>query len=181
MRSIETSRCTHLARKMYLDTPDGRQLFEDLLNESKPNLVFIDSLNKIIRKSISDDDAVRPVMTYLSNLCTERNLTLVILHHDRKRQVGQKTTELDDVYGSRFLTSECDFVMTLSKTEDRNQFELHYVKSRYGNPVAPKIIERYNGLNYQVVNEVAVVRPDSAGEPSFGDPGEPPSALFVDQ
>src|SRR5947209_10054065 len=173
-------------REMFMDTPEGRQLFEDLLRQIKPRVVFIDSLNKIVKKSISDDDAMRVLMTYLQAIIQEYNLCIIVLHHDRKRQQGQSTTELDDVYGSRFLTSEADFVMTLAKTSERNVLELHYPKSRFGNTPAPVTLRRTNKLDYVIVEETKVgvkhanLRDEPPGESSPDDSEEPTSDLFIE-
>ncbi len=172
-------------REMFLDTPEGKQFFEDTLRNINPKVVFIDSLNKIIRQSIANDDAMRQLMTYLAQIIQDYNFSLIILHHDRKRQQGQSTTELDDVYGSRFLTSEADFVMTLAKTNEHNILEIHYPKSRFGEQPIPKRLQRTDKLDYVVVEEQKVgvkshadSHDESAGESSPGDTNEPPSKLF---
>ena len=174
-------------REMFLDTPEGKQFFEDTLKNINPKVVFIDSLNKIIRQSIVNDDAIRQLMTYLAQVIQDYNFSLIILHHDRKRQQGQSTTELDDVYGSRFLTSEADFVMTLARTKEHNVLELHYPKSRFGEQPTPKILRRTNNLDFEVddekvgVKQNATVRHDSSGESSSGDSKESPFKLLDDQ
>ena len=156
-------------RDMLLDTPQGRQVFKDAILREEPTVIIIDSINKILKGSIANDDSVRELTRYLTGICLDHNVSILLLHHDRKRgeQFIGKPTTLDDVYGSRFLTSECDYVVTLNKVEkEPDLLRLNYVKSRFAQEQPPTIIRRVDNLDFKVVDQDAPVLTSSTRKPS---------------
>lgn len=148
------------------DTPEGRKYLESILKEQKPDVLFVDSLGQISSKSLSDDDSVRELTKYFAYLRRSYNLTFYTIHHNRKSQVkGQVGDTLDDTYGSRFLSSDPDFILNM--TEKANVITLNVVKQRHGIKPPPQTIHRTPQLNFTLGDLNGTVQSDSSGGPGL--------------
>ena len=118
-----------------LDTEPGQAFLNNLLDEFQPDVIFIDSLQMIVSKEMTDELAVKAMFKYLKEVRNRFRCAMVIVHHNRKRaNEAQKKSEPDisDVYGSTFIAAEVDFVLSLRKTETKNLLELDTLKVRLG-------------------------------------------------
>lgn len=98
-----------------LDTKEGQEFFSSLMDEHMPDVVLIDSLQKISSKELTDELAVKSLVHYLSVIRDKYKCSILVIHHNRKKpNDGQKKgVELSDVYGSTYLTTDVDFVLSL--------------------------------------------------------------------
>jgi archaellum biogenesis ATPase FlaH len=51
---------------MYLDTQEGQVFFDQIMNDHMPDVVVIDSLQKISSKELTDEQAVKNLIHYLA-------------------------------------------------------------------------------------------------------------------
>jgi len=141
-------------REIYLDTKAGRDVFERYLEEFKPSLVFIDSLSKAVLGSLNEDKAVRPVSAYLDQVRRKYKCAIIVVHHGKKKQPsdpGAQDADTDYVYGSRFITTDADFVLGFQHA-GRDQIEVSYSKVRYGPTLEPFTIERDKNMNFTKIS-----------------------------
>jgi RecA-family ATPase len=134
-----------------LDTPEGQQFITNLLDEYMPDIVIIDSLQKISSKELTDEQAVKNLIHYLSNIRAKYNTSLLVIHHNRKKpnDAQKKSIELSDVYGSTYIATDADFVMNLhSVTED--VVGVTMVKNRLGPTLPPFEIHRDKHLTFSM-------------------------------
>jgi len=98
----------------------GRQYFIENLEEHKPDVVIIDSMSRAVSGSLTDDTVVRNFNKFISFCRNKYGITVIVLHHNRKKTDGnkQKDPDLDDIYGSRFITAEPDIVMHLKAWQE---------------------------------------------------------------
>jgi archaellum biogenesis ATPase FlaH len=116
-----------------LDTPEGQVFFDQIMNDHMPDILIIDSLQKISSKELTDEQAVKNLIHYLSVVRAKYSCAMVMIHHNRKKpNDGQKKgVELSDVYGSTYITTDVDFVLSL-KTVDGDLLQVDTLKNRLG-------------------------------------------------
>jgi len=126
-----------------LDTPEGQVFFNQIMNDHMPDILIIDSLQKISSKELTDEQAVKTLIHYLATVRAKYSCAMIMIHHNRKKpNDGQKKgVELSDVYGSTYITTDVDFVVSL-KTVDGNLLQVDTLKNRLGATFEPFSITR---------------------------------------
>lgn len=140
-----------------LDTKEGQEFFNRLLDEHMPDVVLIDSLQKISSKELTDELAVKALIHYLSVVREKYRCSVLVIHHNRKKaNDGQKKlVELSDVYGSTYLTTDVDFVLSL-KTLTVDTLSLEMLKNRLGPMVESIDLIRDSNLHFSDLNVTMV-------------------------
>ncbi len=116
-----------------LDTPEGQIFFDQIMNDHMPDILIIDSLQKIGSKELTDEQAVKTLIHYLSTVRAKYSCAMVMIHHNRKKanDSQKKGVELSDVYGSTYITTDVDFVLSL-KVVEGNLLQVDTLKNRLG-------------------------------------------------
>jgi archaellum biogenesis ATPase FlaH len=132
-----------------LDTPEGQAFLGNVLDEHQPDVLIIDSMQKILSKEMSDESAVKSLVHYLSTLRAKYKCAIVVIHHYRKKpnEHQKKIVDLSDVYGSTYLTTDVEFVLSLNK-EELNVLSVDMLKNRLGPETAPFQIVRNENLGF---------------------------------
>lgn len=128
---------------IYLDSPDGQVFFDQIMNDHMPDVVVIDSLQKISSKELTDEQAVKNLIHYLATVRSKYQCAMIMIHHNRKKpNDGQKKgVELSDIYGSTYITTDVDFAMSL-KVVEGDLLQLDVLKNRLGATPDPFQITR---------------------------------------
>jgi len=120
-----------LGESLILSSKPALNFFESLLNDIQPDLIIIDSYNKLLKKF--DDETVLELNRTLIRIRKKYGTAFWFIHHNRKENGdNRKPTELDDVYGSVYITSEqsCVIVLWRDKNGDKNIIANIPVKTR---------------------------------------------------
>jgi len=88
---------------------DQRVQIEADIEKYKPGLIIIDSLSMAASESLNEDKTARQLNATFKAIRRNANCAVVSVHHSRK---GTPTGALDEIYGSRFIASDADFVIT---------------------------------------------------------------------
>jgi archaellum biogenesis ATPase FlaH len=133
-----------------LDTEPGQRFMDNLLEEYMPDVVFIDSLQKVISKEMTDELAVKALFSYLANTREKYGTAMVIVHHNRKKSndAQKKDIELNDVYGSYLIGGEVDFTLSIKKTDTPNVLTIEMLKNRLGKEQPPFEVARDGNLHF---------------------------------
>lgn len=134
-----------------LDTPEGQQFLSNLMDEYMPDVLIVDSLQKISSKELTDEQAVKNLIHYLSTVRAKYNTSLLVIHHNRKKpnEAQKKSIELSDVYGSTYIATDADFVMNLhAVTQD--VVAVTMVKNRLGPTPEPFEMHRDKNLTFSM-------------------------------
>lgn len=128
---------------IHLDSPEGQVFFDQIMNDHMPDVVVIDSLQKISSKELTDEQAVKNLIHYLSTIRSKYSCAMVMIHHNRKKpNDGQKKgVELSDIYGSTYITTDVDFAMSL-KIVEGDLLQVDVLKNRLGPTFDPFQITR---------------------------------------
>jgi RecA-family ATPase len=132
-----------------LDGEAGQRWLADLMDEYQPDVLILDSLQKMVSKALTDEEAAKGLFNYISLIRAKYGCSVLIVHHNRKRSNdGQKKqdTDLSDVFGSVFLTAEPDFVLSLQKQEEGLKVAL--LKNRFGPDDKAFLITRDENLHF---------------------------------
>jgi archaellum biogenesis ATPase FlaH len=132
-----------------LDMPEGQQFLSNLMDEYMPDVLIIDSLQKISSKELTDEQAVKNLIHYLATIRAKYNTSLLVIHHNRKKpnEAQKKAVELSDVYGSTYIATDADFVMNLHTTT-QDMVAVTMVKNRLGPVPEPFEIHRDKNLTF---------------------------------
>jgi hypothetical protein len=133
-------------KPIFLDQPEGQAFLDKLLNDHMPDLLIIDSLQKVLSKELTDEQAIKDFMAYLAVVRSKYNCSMLMVHHNRKKpNDAQKKggVEQSDVYGSTYIVAEADFVLSL-RTEDEHTLQVDTLKNRLGLAHEPFKITRDN-------------------------------------
>lgn len=132
-----------------LDSPEGQQFLNNLLDEYMPDVLIIDSLQKISSKELTDEQSVKNLIHYLSTVRAKYGTSLLVIHHNRKKpnEAQKKSVELSDMYGSTYIATDADFVMNLHATT-KDVIAVTMVKNRLGPTPEPFEIHRDKHLTF---------------------------------
>lgn len=151
-----------------LDTKEGQAFLNALMDEHMPDVLLIDSLQKISSKELTDELAVKSLIHYLSVVRDKYKTSIVVVHHNRKKpNDGQKkSVELSDVYGSTYLTTDVDFVLSL-KLLNPQLIGVDMLKNRLGPTLDSFEMYRdenlHFGLDFENLQEQFGERGDGGG------------------
>lgn len=128
---------------LHLDSPEGQVFFDQLMNDHMPDVIVIDSLQKISSRELTDEQAVKTLIHYLSVVREKYKCSMVVIHHNRKKpNDGQKKgVELSDIYGSTYITTDVDFAISL-KVVEGDLLQVDTLKNRLGVTPEPFQITR---------------------------------------
>lgn len=120
---------------LHVDREEGYKRLTALLEEHRPDLVFIDSLSMITPKDLTDEEAMKTLFDGLAVVRQETKTAFVIIHHNRKKSADaqkNKRVEQSDIYGSTYITAKVDFALNLTKMEEKNLVQCDTLKNRLG-------------------------------------------------
>ncbi len=136
---------------------------EELIETHKPEGIYVDSLQTSYPKELSKDE-IRDFFAYLSRLRKKYGVYVMLIHHNRKAQEGnKKPRDLDDVYGNVIITASPDYIVNLwKKSPDATKMELRDLKVRLAETPGPIWISRAPNLQF-----IKVEADDGTDGPSF--------------
>lgn len=137
-----------------LDADQGRKFLIDLVMQHSPELIVIDSLAKSTIKSLSDDTTARQLNDWLQSFRNSYGVSIILIHHTKKRQADKITRGQDELFGSRFLTGDLDFVLSCYKdSKQKGILHVENPKNRYAEEHAPIVLQRRSNLTFDIVAE----------------------------
>lgn len=138
-----------------LDTKEGQTYLNHLLDEYHPDVLIVDSMQKIISNDLTDEQSVKKLIHYLALVRKKYEVSMLVIHHNRKKSNdGQrKEVELSDVYGSTYLTTDVDFVLSLRRVNSE-MLSVDLLKNRLGPTVEAFEIYRNENLNFSLERDL---------------------------
>lgn len=117
---------THEFKKV-ITSCDGLQRLGAMVKEYEPDVVFLDPLSAFYALRENDTDLNREFINQVLEFRREHNMTLVIVHHDRKAQDKMHS----EMRGSGTLEAGADSSLQLTKDFKKNITKLHWNKVRH--------------------------------------------------
>lgn len=164
-----------LGEAMPLDKPEGKEFFENLIKEYKPEALFIDSLGTMTRGNLLEDGPARTMLEYIQYLKKIYQCAIYVIHHANKANIGPGLT-LQDFYGNTYLFTGTDFVLGVAFVDQdvKDALRVSLCKMRLSKGLAPFDIIRTNELTFTtggVLNLGRVHNSDGGPSALLGDFG----------
>lgn len=104
------------------------------IEEHKPKMIVIDSIAKVFPLSERNESDVRKIYTFLKPFITKYEVTFIIIHHARKKNILQFSRDMEDISGSREFAAMADSIILLDE-KSNSKYMLKQVKNRYSSKV----------------------------------------------
>lgn len=105
-----------------------------LIEQYKPDVVVIDSVAKVFQFDERDETQVKMIYRVLAPLVIKYHITIIMIHHARKKSLDQTSYELEDLSGSREFAAMPDSVVAMCEM-NRGEYMLKQVKNRHDKKV----------------------------------------------
>lgn len=135
------------------DKDEGRKYIERLMDEVRPEVLVVDSLANAVTGKLTDDDTMGMFNQYVAKLRQQYGCAVVFVHHNRKSQDKRFVSkDLDDLYGSRFLSKDAQFVfMVYRNIKDAHEVvRLNPAKVRFIGSPGEFLLQHEPSLNFTV-------------------------------
>jgi hypothetical protein len=152
-----------------LNEPIGQQHLISLLDATKPNIVFIDSIGSALRGPLSSDETVQPYLEFVDKTRKKYNLSVWAIHHMRKQQPGGHSATQDDVYGNQYLFNRSTSSYAFLRGKNKS-IKVRNLKNRLAALEPDFNIRRTDNLNFESINHTVDELIDNKTEPPVGDP-----------
>lgn len=115
--------------RVFINNRELKEHLQEIIDETKPNVLFIDSMTRIATKDIEDSSTSGAISLLLRELANANNVAIVVIHHTHKLN-GNGIT-IDSLAGSRVLAQEADWMIGINKTLSGQRY-FKEVATRYG-------------------------------------------------
>jgi len=103
-----------------IDTTNGRERIEMLIEELNPDVLLLDSLMCFHSSDENSSKEMGPIYSYLRKTAKKYNIAIVICHHVRKRKMNERNIRMnqDEVIGSSVLNRYAAVILGLEEVGD---------------------------------------------------------------
>lgn len=159
---------------MFDNTADQKKIIS-YLESYLPEVVGFDSLSKTTLGSL-EEATVKKVMDFADKIRMNHDCSVVFIHHDRKAQIGNKRPKnLEDIYGSFYITATATTVLGMWQSDKTYEIELNYLKVRLAKaPNTQHITRTEKGLSFEIAAARSLVEKASNDARSESEKPEPP-------
>lgn len=144
-----------IGQSLLFDQTADKKKIEQFLETYKPEVTAFDSLSKTTASSL-EEAAVKGVMDFADQIRMNYDSSVVFIHHNRKGQVGnRKPKQLEDIYGSFYITATATTVIGLWSNNKSFMIEMDYLKVRLAKAPETTVMTRTpRGLMFERVSGV---------------------------
>lgn len=144
-----------------LVTSTGLKNLELLISDFMPDMIIIDTLISFINDE-KDAEEIRVAIDFLRKIAEKYNCHILVCHHSRKRESGEKKKKLDqsDVIGSSVISRLASVVIGIDKHEQNPLQRVLSLKKSWFRPFESLLFEIKDTLdgkieiNYELYNEI---------------------------
>ena len=115
--------------RVFLNNDDLKNRLQEIIDETKPNIVFIDSMTRMASKEIEDSSVCSAISLILRELANSNGVAIIVIHHTHK--LNGNAISIDSLAGSRVLAQEADFMIGINRTVNGHRYYKE-VAMRYG-------------------------------------------------
>lgn len=152
-----------LGEALPISRPETMKFMHTILDDVKPQGIFFDALSKLNQGKFNPETAVA-LNDFYASVRNRYECFIWVVHHNRKANGDNaKPTELEDVYGDVYLTTDMSTVVTL--WEEEGKIEMNVVKLRLSPRPEPVILQRTGTLGFEISNAIVDLPTNQAGGP----------------
>lgn len=136
---------------LYLDSEEGRKLFDSAMKAHTPDVFFFDSLGSASTTELSQEATAKTLMDWNDRARKSYNCASWFIHHMRKANgTNTKPNKQDDVYGNQYIFNRATSVYCLwPDKKNSNTIEVICLKKRLGPKEEPQVIERVKHIDFK--------------------------------
>lgn len=110
-----------------LENESDFEILSDTIEESKAEVVFIDSLSRASKGDIERSDTAKEIILKLKDIAHNLGITMVVIHHTPK--LYGRPLSIDSLAGSHIFAQEADFIIGISKVVGSGKYNgVRYLK-----------------------------------------------------
>ena len=150
-----------------LSSDDSFAFLEMLVDEHRPDIMFIDAMGKLTMDSL-DEVAAKNINARLNFLKKKYGTTFMIIHHMSK-QTGNERVSPDKhkVYGSQYVITDAALVLGMWAPDHAGVIELKKLKARFTMTEDPYILDGRRGFKF-ILKDKKEHDSSGYGEDDFG-------------
>lgn len=135
-----------------LNVLEDKLKYHKLLDRFKPDGIIIDSWSMAIAGEMNDNVTTRDAMAFVNQLRKRYGCFIGIINHTKKKQGDQVPKTMDDIFGSRFFSSNLTNGLVLWPVSEKepDEMELLDVKNRFSAKRKPRRITRTKNLSFEL-------------------------------
>lgn len=147
---------------LYMDSPEGVKLFEEVMDTHKPDGFFFDSLGSASSGELNQENTAKVLMDWNDRARKKYQVFSWFIHHMRKANAtNSKPNKQDDVYGNQYIFNRATSVYCLwPDRKNRNLIEVICLKKRLGPKEEPQAIERIANIDFRQTTLIVTDEPD---------------------
>jgi KaiC/GvpD/RAD55 family RecA-like ATPase len=130
------------------DTEKERGQVGELIDATKPDIVFFDSFSDFFFADENKSAEMKPIVRWIESLAQERRIAVVLPHHHSKRKPSERKLDFDqdDLIGSSILQRLAHLILTMRRKVMPDGEEAIFVKctrsrNRYPFPFAFRVVD----------------------------------------
>lgn len=130
-----------------MNSLQGQVVVDKLIEEWKPEGVFIDSLGSAIAGNINSMENVQSYNNFMDSMRKKHGLFWWAIHHTRKKQQGMRGDDIDAVYGDQYIMARpgSGYIITPAKNDS---IRVTNIKQRLAKKEDKYLIQRTENLNF---------------------------------
>lgn len=135
-----------------LNIPEDKLKYHKLLERFQPDGIIIDSWSMAIAGEMNDNVTTRDAMAFINQLRKRYGCFIGIINHTKKKQGDNIPKSMDDIFGSRFFSSNLTngLVLWPVSESEPDEMELLDVKNRFSPKRKPRRITRTEHLSFEL-------------------------------
>lgn len=143
------------------DTPDQQIEILKFIDLHKIELILIDSLSLSMYGAVTNDDDIKRLNSFLNeDVRKDRKCGYIFIHHPRKDGIDtKKEKNLDDSFGSIYITANAQTVVILSQKSSSARLHVKMEKTRMSIGEKEFDIERTPDRGFKVVGQLSSSEP----------------------
>lgn len=139
---------------MPLNTGVGQAQLVRLIEQFKPDGIFVDSIGSAIVGDINASKVVQTFTAFNDAIRKRYGVFLSFIHHTRKKQQGASSTEgNDEIYGDQYLVNRSSSVYQVRPGRNKNTLRIINSKQRLASTEDPYYIGRTDNLTFVKLNQ----------------------------
>lgn len=141
-------------------SPVNLDLLQEVIQDNNINLVVIDTFSKFFPEADQNDhNQMIDALGSISKLTQEMNISLILIDHHRKQQLGSSNDPIEDLFGSTGKSSQIDTCLGLYK-EGGDKYSLKMV-SRDNLDIDLKLTFDPDDLRFRLSDDPNKIDPNS--------------------
>jgi len=149
------------------DTPDQQSEVLKYIKLHNIELIIIDSLSLSMYGSVTNDDDIKRLNSFLNeDIRRDNGCGYIFIHHPRKEGIEKlKVLTLDDGFGSQYIGANAQTVIALEQKKGSTHLHVRFLKTRMAKVMQDFDIVRTSDRGFELVgSQLSINAPVTEGD-----------------